>query len=297
MPVAQVNNPQMIDILSSKFQDSGDPSFLQRIVISKYLHLPGLRGFWGVTYRNDTAYAGAPYIQDMTGGGYHVPTVGAVPTIYTGLGRTAFGFNGANYAALADNAQFDIIGSEAWVNAPGIALGGWVRSSRARPYAGIEGIVSKWLSAGNQQSYLLMLDNNNPNVNGLTLGLSTTGANYYSFDHSKPVLQNTWYFTAATWNPGALFNEPAGVRLWVNDVKEYHNTSDRASGAAGLPATIFNSTAALQFASLGGAAGLLSGFEGYWWLCGNYLQELEIFNLYETTKILFGYAAEKGSSW
>jgi len=297
MPVGQVNNPQMKDILDGEFQRGGDPSFLQRIMISKYLHLPGLRGFWGVAYRNDTAYAGAPYFLDMSGNGYHVPTAVSVPVIYTTDERTAFHFDGTNYGALPDNTHFDILGNEAWVNAKGIALGGWVKSNRVRPYVATEGIITKWQPVGNQLGYNLSLDVLNPNVNGLTLGLSADGANWYAFDHTKPILQDTWYFTAATWNPNIIGGVSAGARVWVNEQMEYHAISDRASGAAGFPATIFNSTAALQFASMGGATDLLLGDEAYWWLCGNYISEADIWNLYETTKYIFGYANEKGTSW
>lgn len=295
MPVGQVSNQQMKDILDSEFQRSNDPSFLSRIAISKYLNMPGLRGFWTSTYRNDTAYAGSPYLQDISGGGYHLAPGGGQPRLNIDLGHGSQYFDGTTYFTLADNTQFDILANEAWVQAPGISLGAWIYTERAQPYANNEGIISKWNTAGNQRAYLLMLDANNPVANGLTFYLSSDGANGYAFDHSKTVSRSTWYFAAVTYNPGAYMNEPAGVRLWVNDVMQYHAAADR--GTAGLPASIFDSNQAFQFASYAGAANLFLGSQAYWWICGNYLLEGEIYNLYETTKHLFPFENEKGTAW
>lgn len=292
-PVGQVNNSQLRGLLDSDFQRSSDPSFLQRIMVSKYLHLPGLRGFWGVGYRNDTAYAGNPYATDGSGNGYHMPPVDGNPVLHSVPGVSYFEFAAAPYFALADNAHFDILGNEAWIASPGLALGAWIRTARARPYAGDEGIITKYSAAVNNYGYALELEQ--ANANRLSLALSSTGANQYYFDHTKTILVDTWYFVAATYNPGAVGAEAAGVRLWVNENVEYHAASDR--GTAGLPATIFNSNQDLQFASRGGAANLWSGFQGYYWICGNYVQQLDIFNLFETTKTVFGYLNEKGTSW
>lgn len=292
MPIAQVNNAEMRGLLESDFQRSADPSFLQRIMVSKYLHLPGIRGFWGPGYRNDSAYAGTPHITDQSGNGYHMPTVVAIPVIYTLGGRSYFAFTGANYCSLADNAHFDILANEAWINTPGLSLGAWVNTATARPYAGDEGILSKLGAAGNR-AYNLTLSAGNSNR--LTLELSDDGTKLYQFDHSKTILVNTWYFMAATFTPGVAGLDPAGVRIWVNEVMQFHTVSDR--GTAGLPAIIFNSTQALQFASYNGAANLFTGFQAYWWICGNYIPQTDIYNLYETTKNIFGYVNEKGTSW
>ena len=294
MPVAQVNNPQMKDILDSEFQRSSDPSYLARIAVSKYLNLPGVRGFWGPAVK--LGAQGGIYATDMTGGANHlVWTPSAV--YYPQLGRLAWYFDGARYASNPDQPQWDITGAEAWSGFPGLTLGAWIRTARARPYAGVEEIMHKYNIATNQASYRLCLDNGNPNVDGLTLYLSSTGANWYGFDHSKPVSVNTWYFVAASFNPGAILGEPAGVRLWVNDTMEYHAISDRSGGAAALPASIFPSTTDLQVGAYNAASNWFLGYQTLWWICGNYLLEGEIFSIWETTKYLMGYMNEFGTSW
>ena len=100
---------------------------------------------------------------------------------------------------------------------------------------------------------------------------------------------------AATYNPAAVGSEAVGARLWVNDQMEYHAASDR--GTAGFPASIFNGNQALRFASWGRPNYLFQGYQTYWFICGAYLREAEIYNIYETTKYLPGFVAEKGSSW
>lgn len=289
MPVGQVSNPQMKDILDSEFQRSSDPSFMHRILVSKYLNMPGLRGFWGPSYRNDTAYAGAPYWTDMSGNGYHIPTVGGVAGQSAQLGRAIYTFSGANYGALADNAHFDVTAAEAWIATKGIAMGGWFYDIRVRPHAIIQTIIGKW--AGDQCSYILNLQPGG----SLQAGISSNGANYYLFNHNAVSALNKWYFSAFTYNPAAVDNEPAGVRVWLNDVMEYHPTSD--AGTVGLPAAIFNSTAPLSIASANGAVYIFYGYQTNWWICGNYVLEGDIFNLYETTKYLFGFMNEKGTAW
>jgi hypothetical protein len=289
-PVAQVNNPQMKDILDSEFQRSSDPSFLARIAVSKYLNLPGVRGFWGPAVK--LGAQGGIYATDMTGGTNHMLWADDA-LFYPQLGRLAWYFDGARYAYNLDQPQWDITAAEAWSGYPGLSLGAWINCTRAHPYAGSEGIITKWSAAVNNYGYVLDLDQNNNN--NLSLILSSTGANAYGFDHSKTIARNTWYFVAATFNPGAVLGEVAGVRLWVNDQMQYHAASDR--GAAGLPASIFSGNQNFQFGSWGGAANQFLGYQTLWYVCGNYLTEGEVYNIFESTKYLMGYVNEFGTSW
>ncbi|MDD1710414.1 MAG: LamG domain-containing protein [Methanoregulaceae archaeon] len=291
MPDAQVTNSQMKEMLSGEFQRSGDPDFQRRILVSTYQNIPGLKGFWGPSQSNLT---GTPYITDYSFNGNHFPPQVTVPVMYTNLGRTYHQFTGANYMSLADATHWDILGNEAYINAKGISMGCWIISTRARPYAAVEGLISKWTTVGGQRSYFLELDN--ANNNNVTFVLSDNGANSYAFDHSKTILQNVaWYFVAATWNPAIVFGEAAGVRIWVNDQMEYHNTSDR--GTVGFPLTIFNSTAPLRLSNSATGGQEYLGFATYWWIAGNYLQESQIFNLWEVSKNVTGWLNEKGTSW
>jgi len=291
MPVAQVNNPQMKDILDSEFQRSSDPSFMARIAVSKYLNLPGVRGFWGPAVK--LGAQGGINATDMTGGTNHLAWA-VNPLFYSQLGRLAWSFDGATqYASNPDQPQWDITAAEVWAGYPGLSLGAWVYTTRARPYAGNEAIISKWSFAANNWSYLLEFET--LNNNNLTLALSSTGANQFFFDHSKTIAANKWYFVAATYNPGAVLGEAAGVRIWVNDTLQYHAATDR--GVAGLPASIFSGTANLEVGSLGGGNNFFQGFQTNWFICGNYLLEGEIFSIWETTKYLMGYMNEFGTSW
>jgi hypothetical protein len=296
MPVAQVNNPQMKDILDSEFQRSSDPSFLHRIAVSKYLNLPGIRGFWGPAVRFSTQ-GGLLYATDMTGGGYHMVWTESLPVFYSELGYLAWYLDGvSDYASSPDCLQWDILASaaETWVGYKGIAAAAWICPTRVVPFAANEGILSKFLIAGNQRSWLMYRDNTI--ANNLSVGISSDGANLYLFDHTKTIQKDVWQFVAFTYNPAAVLGEAAGVRIWVNDTMEYHAAAD-ARGTAGFPASIFNSTAEFQAGCTNAATNPYQGYMTDWFLCGNYLLESEIFNVFETTKTVFGFANEKGSSW
>jgi len=296
MPVAQVNNPQMKDILDSEFQRSSDPSFLHRIAVSKYLNLPGIRGFWGPAVRFSTQGA-LLYATDMTGGGYHMVWSESLPVFYSYLGYLAWGLDGAtDYASYPDCLQFDVLASaaETWIGFKGLSLGAWIYPTRAQPHALYEGIISKFNGAGNQRAYSLHCDPTNATQNGLTMYLSQNGIATYQFDHTKTLTPGKWYFVAATFNPVAVLGEPAGVRLWVNDHMEYHAVSDQLT--IGLPASIFNSNQSFEFGSISTVANFL-GYQTNWFLAGNYLLEGEIYNIFESTKYLMGFANEFGTSW
>ena len=282
----------MIDILSSKFQDSSDPSFLHRIAVSKYLNLPGIRGFWGPGVRLDGA--GSLFATDLSGNGNHFGWAVSASVIYPRLGHLDWYFDGARYGFLADAPIWDVLATEAWIAYPGLSAAAWICPTRVVPFGTNEGILSKFLVAGNQRSWLMYRDNTI--ANNLSVGISSDGANLYLFDHTKTIQKDVWQFVAFTYNPAAVLGEPAGVRIWVNDTMQYHAAAD-ARGTAGFPASIFNSTAEFQAGCTNAATNPYQGYLTDWFLCGNYLLESEIFNVFETTKTVFGFANEKGSSW
>jgi len=290
MPNAQVTNSQMKEMLSSEYQRSGDPANMARLYVSKYLSIGNLRGFWGPGTLLPAA--GGFYITDMSGNGFPMVFNISSPLIASGVSYQQWFFDGARYASTPDAPQWDITANEGTQALPGLSMGCWFYGDRVYPFGTPETLMSKWLGP-NDYSYILYRE---AALGGtITFGLSTNGqaATIALFDHTKAITKSKWYFAAVTFNPSAIAGEPAGVRMWINDQMQYHSVSDR--GAAGLPASIFNGAAQFQFGNSVGAQ--FFGWMTNWWLAGSYIRESDIFNLWETTKNLFGFQNEKGTSW
>lgn len=290
MPSGQITNSQMKELLSSEYQRTNDPAYMARVYVSKYLSLGNLRGFWGPGVLLPAA--GGFYITDMSGNGFPMLFNISSPLIASGIGYHQWQFDGIRYAATADAPQWDIVANEAFSVFPGISMGCWFFGDRNYPWGTPETLISKWLGA-NDYSYILYRE---AALGGtITFGLSTNGqaATVALFDHNKAIAKNQWYFVAVTFTPGGAAGEPAGVRIWVNDDMQYHAVSDR--GAAGLPVSIFNGAALLKFGDSVGAQ--FYGWMTNWWISGAYLREGDIFNLWASTKNLFGFQNEKGTSW
>jgi hypothetical protein len=216
------------------------------------------------------------------------------PVLYPVPGALAWFLDGVNdWTSYPDCLQFDILANEAWIAYPGIALGCWIYPQRVYPYGTSESIISKWAAAAPNVSYLLFRDT--ALTGNISFALSDNGVNVYLYDHTKVLTPNKWYFVAVTYNPGAIFGEPAGVRIWINDTMQYHAASDR--GTVGLPASIANSNAVLMFGNGIGVTTPYLGSMTNWFICGNYLLEAEIYNIWESTKYMFGFANEKGTSY
>jgi hypothetical protein len=289
MPQQQVRSDEVSSLLESEFQRSSDPTFQARTMLSAYQHLPGLRGLWGpATMVN----ASGINVTEMAGNSFPMAPTSVNANMRVAGQHAWYYCNGTWYWSVADNAQWDVTMTETFISHKGISLGLVYYPTRVQPYADYEGVFTKMTDTGNQRSYMLYRE---PNNASMTFLLSSDGVAVAFWRHTKAFITSRFHFVAATYTPAAYGNEPIGCRFWLNDDMRYFALP--TSGAN--PAQIFNSTAPLKIGS-GIFAGVEKYMQGYWsmaWLCGNYLPESTVWNLYESMKYVFGYYNEKGTSW
>jgi len=242
-------------------------------MLSKYLALPGLVGFWpmssvardsGLVYdlsgqaRNLT-YAGNPTFNVLT------PTTYAVPYIdFDGTG---------DYLTRADENGLDILGSEAIFAAAvrGLTVGCWAKFDDDTPSA---------------QEYIMTKSAAAPQISW-RLYHTTTGTigMLISTDGTATVAQATtglsgagWVFVAGRFIPSASVDTYLGVG----------GALEKASNTTSIPAAVFDSTAPLNISGLNNGTGLMAGLVALPFLCANQLSDEVIGYLYQNTRGLFG---------
>ena len=122
--VVQVRNSEQVDILRADFQHRNEPNFAWKSAVSSVLALPGIRAFYPMS-----AVGAAGEAQDMSSFGRHMPRTSGVDFEYDNLIPCAE-YNGtSDYHSVADNADHDIIGTEAYVQgfAQGLTMGFWIK--------------------------------------------------------------------------------------------------------------------------------------------------------------------------
>ena len=178
---------------------------------------------------------------------------------------------GASHLNMADAAVNRILGTEAFTQAGfrGLTLGGWFWIDALAQ----AGLVSKWLAAGNQLSYLLQYDAATPNFRFAT---SNTGAALATVVASTAytVAINQWYFVVGRFNPST------STDIHVNGVWDYN--------AVAAPAALFNSTALLRVGAYDGNANELDGRVSSVFLCAAQLSDQVINNAFQSTRGLYG---------
>lgn len=103
------------------FQRRGEPNFAWQKVLSMYTLLPGLRGFWPMSLFDSSGNCldASPNAHTLTySGNPRYCLDGLAPYLK---------FGGTDYLIRADEADFDIIGTEGYVNSNlrGLTIGGW----------------------------------------------------------------------------------------------------------------------------------------------------------------------------
>jgi hypothetical protein len=124
----QTLNDEQMTLLSSRLQDRYEPNFAWGNVGSFYSILPALRAFWPCGPQIVTAQS--LLIAD-TANNFHLTAAHSPLFGYESLIQYV-DFDGVNdYATYADNAQFDILATEAYNVYPGLTMGCWIYPDRA----------------------------------------------------------------------------------------------------------------------------------------------------------------------
>ena len=254
MAQTQVYNAESVENLATAFPRRKENSFAWGNVISYYLGLPQLRGFWPMSSVNES---GNPY--DLSGQGRILTNNNA--TIFGVYGLQSYtALDGVNqYHSRADETGLDITGN--------LTMGGWFMSADV---AANYGLMSKYLVAGNQISYLLRQTSNIVSAivssNGITKTTST----------STPytISANTWFFAAMRYIPST------SLTVFVNQ--------NSIANIVAIPASIFNSNADFNIGAYSnGATELYPGKTCLNFLCAAACSDAQIQALYWLSRPLF----------
>lgn len=265
----QIRNDQAVDLLTGDFFPRYEPNAAMVHAASVKQQQVGLRAYWPcsgqvVTHQGE-------WVTDMGGGAFHWPAYNSPTFASQGLfPYVGFASASSQYLSYADNPQFDILGTEANVRAGfnGLTISFWVYFATIGGIANI-GLISKWTSAGNQRSYrIIRLPANN-----IQFDITTDGSTVVSVTSTGTVAVDTWYHIWAKFVPSttmtiAIDNSPTTL-------------------AAGVPASIFHSTATTSAARTDGA-GYLNGRLSQISICAAAQNDVTLMTEYEQTRAWIG---------
>jgi hypothetical protein len=263
----QLLNQEMIDLLASHFQVRREPQFALNAAVSQFLAIPGLVGFWPMSSVKLNGNARNLSGQDLT-------------LTYNGNGTYNYYNNLVPYADLDGNGDFltrpdeadlRILGTETIFAAAvrGLTLGGWFWVNALPVTPGTNyGLITK-IGAPGQYSY------------GLYFVDSTSQARMLvSVDGTAVTLINTGNLTGGAWHfIVGRFIPSTSLSISADGVT--------TTNAVATPASIFNSTTALQIGQIF-LATVLPGRASFCFLSANAINNTDILNLYNSTKTMFG---------
>jgi hypothetical protein len=233
-------------------------------LISPFLALPGLRGFWPMSAIDSSGNA-----QDQSGHGHHLSYQGN-PTYNSYLDWIPYiDLDGTgDYLSLADTADLDITGTaETYVDSSrrGLTLGGWFRSDNmANNYM----LMSKNSGAANKSYWL--------EFNGLEtrFSVSSDGTAETQVVLGQTLASATWYFCVGRFDPSTE------LKVWTNAMT---NTT-----ATAIPASIKSGTADFNVGGYNNGSLLLDGQVSRCFLCAAMLSDAQVSNLFQVTRGAFG---------
>jgi hypothetical protein len=265
----QLSNDEQMSLLSARFPQRDEPNFAWGNVGSFYSILPALRAFWPCGPQIATAQS--LLIAD-TANNFHLTAIHSPLFGYESLIQYV-DFDGANdYATYADNAQFDIIGNEAYNVVPGLTLGCWVKPDNVAS-ANSQYILSKWDNANALlSSYRLIIGGSVLQI-AINTGVATAGG-----ASTSTMVNGVWQFIAGRFRPGTFLDVYLSTSVGVLET---------TSNATAL-ATIFNSALNFEMAADASNQWWYNGKVSLAWICASALSDTMINALYQLSRPLFG---------
>lgn len=230
-------------------------------LISPFLALPGLRGFWPMS-----AFQSNGDCFDQSGNG-RLLTYNGNPTYnYDGVAPYLELDGTGDYLIRADEAGLDISGTETFVAAAvrGLTWGGWFYPGRSGVF---ERVFGKWGAAGSR-SYDIWFTG----ADLFSSHISDDGTNTAD-DAAAVVAINNWYFVIGRFNPSTTL-ETFVNGIWTSTV------TARAS--------VFNSGTSLAIGASGLGGNVFLGRLSLCFLCAAYLSDAIISSLFQQTRAAFG---------
>lgn len=259
-----IKNDDLIRQADGHFRRSKSPLYSWANVVEAFPNLQGLRGFWPMVPLGATADC-----TDYSNNNRTLTAVGPIDYTWDALFQYVGLFNpGVEYLTRPDEAEFDILGTEAYINIVqrGLTMGGWFKFSSVAGAA--ETLMSKWNAAGAQTSYLLQRD-----IAG-TISFFINAAGNVVTSVEIPARQE-WTFIACTISCLAV---AAPMKVYIND------TDIQITNPA--PNTINNSNAPFEIGAANGVNGI-NGTAALCFITATYLYDFYIQSLYGISKALF----------
>lgn len=232
-------------------------------LISPFQALTGLRAFYPMS-----AVGTAGQARDLGGSGttYDLTNNNVARFGYDGLVPFCT-YDGVNqYHSFPDNANFDILGTEAYIVAArrGLTWGGWFYPEETGT---AEDLMSKWAAAPNR-SYRLRFAAGN----AFAVAISDDGTNSDEAT-SAAVAIDAWYHVVGRFRPGAF------VDVFVNGVE---------SSQATARASVFNSNATFEIAARSGGTSPFEGRASLCFICAAQLSDAIIGQVFQQTRAMYG---------
>lgn len=253
--------------LLSEFQETNDGSFAWESAVSAGIFLPALRGFWPMSSWGLSGQA-QPQVIDLSGNWLSLLNDGAQAGAFNGnIPCTVFVAAGSDRLYLPDDAAFDILGTESYINVPGLTMGAWIRATTTPTSMQIMG---KWLEGGNERSYNLRINASEQPV----AYVSVDGTAETSEAHSTAIVAGDWRFVCMRFDPST------NLAIWLDDDKEENTTS--------IPASINDGAADFEIASYNNDGGeYFDGRVSLAFLCASALTDAAVRRFYYRTRPLF----------
>lgn len=232
-------------------------------IYNQFMLLPGLRCFWPTSVID-----GSGNLIDVSGNGQNLTRTGAP---FGALSDKApyVSLDGTNdYYTRSDSAVLDVLGTETHISASlrGLTVGCWVNFSAL-------GATAMCISKDNpttDRSWHLKKNS----TNQISFVVSGDGSALTSASGGSALNASTWYFFVGRYTASK-------VDAWVNATLQIANETS-------IPASIYNSAAALNIGSDHDTNYKLQGLISLCFLCAAAIPDSMISQLYNTSRELFG---------
>lgn len=237
-------------------------------LISPFLLLPGLVGFWPMS----SIQRSTGNVYDLSGQSRTLTYNGNPVYNYSGLVPYIDLDGTGDYLSRADETDLDIIGNEAQYYNKGLTMGGWFWFDNFNSTGNAPGIIGKFDAVGNQKSFAIISTSTD-----WYFRVSSDGSTNYD------ATATTNHITGAWVNLVLKFVPSTGLYGYVNGVLATQNL-------VATPASLFNSTAAFQVGMIrvGLNQEFFDGRASLCFLCANALSDDLISSLFQQTRPAFG---------
>lgn len=235
MPALQQRNSELVDLLTPDFQGRNEPQFALQRLIAASLSIPGLRGLWTPSHRDE---AGSNF--DLSGQGRTLTMVSNVPTgVYNNITPYMNYDGGADLSFRNSEAGLNITGLETTTDASirGLTIINWVQPVVMPGAGAADAIMSKYNPAGNNLQYLSYVDGTS---SAAAFAVSGNGIAAVFVTGPSPLSTGAWFHVACRYVPSTE------TAIWVNGVKG-------TPQLVGVPASLFAGTYRFEVAAFAAA--------------------------------------------